>query len=311
MPWCPKCKLEYREGIKVCADCGTELVDDESLVEEVTTQEVVRLEKEENAQKLIKFLQYSNIEQPTYTYDENDKSYIVTVEKKDYKEAKKLFDAFYIAETEAEEARKKEAAANKEGSENDEDVITSASDDNEATSVFDEYDIKEENVGSDDEENISKKSNAAYVKKADQFKDLRSTGYLFIAVGLCGFLVLILNIIGVFKFYQGVFAWSVMTILFLIFILVGISSLSHSKRVKEQIEEEDTLTTAINTWLDETITANVLETVTVANEADEINYFKKTEYIKNAILEHFDRNLDDAYVDMLVEEFYNSHFESN
>ncbi len=27
MAWCPKCKNEYYEGIKVCADCGSELVD--------------------------------------------------------------------------------------------------------------------------------------------------------------------------------------------------------------------------------------------------------------------------------------------
>jgi len=27
MPWCPKCKNEYYEGITVCADCGSELVD--------------------------------------------------------------------------------------------------------------------------------------------------------------------------------------------------------------------------------------------------------------------------------------------
>jgi len=26
MPWCPKCKTEYRDGFKICADCGSELV---------------------------------------------------------------------------------------------------------------------------------------------------------------------------------------------------------------------------------------------------------------------------------------------
>ncbi|MCM1056181.1 MAG: hypothetical protein NC517_01020 [Firmicutes bacterium] len=26
MPWCPKCKTEYREGFTVCADCGSRLV---------------------------------------------------------------------------------------------------------------------------------------------------------------------------------------------------------------------------------------------------------------------------------------------
>ncbi len=29
MPWCPKCRSEYREGFLICADCGSELVDDE------------------------------------------------------------------------------------------------------------------------------------------------------------------------------------------------------------------------------------------------------------------------------------------
>lgn len=27
MPWCPVCKYEYKEGFKLCADCGAELVD--------------------------------------------------------------------------------------------------------------------------------------------------------------------------------------------------------------------------------------------------------------------------------------------
>ena len=27
MPYCPECKTEYREGIKICSDCEIELVD--------------------------------------------------------------------------------------------------------------------------------------------------------------------------------------------------------------------------------------------------------------------------------------------
>ncbi len=36
MPWCPKCKTEYREGILICADCGTELVEELAKNEENT-----------------------------------------------------------------------------------------------------------------------------------------------------------------------------------------------------------------------------------------------------------------------------------
>lgn len=42
MPWCPKCKSEYRDGFTTCADCGSALVDEETFV---------RLEAEQFAAK--------------------------------------------------------------------------------------------------------------------------------------------------------------------------------------------------------------------------------------------------------------------
>ena len=53
MPWCPKCETEYREGILVCADCGSALVDSLSATEEVfipkTPEEMIQNMSEEDA----------------------------------------------------------------------------------------------------------------------------------------------------------------------------------------------------------------------------------------------------------------------
>lgn len=43
MPWCPVCRNEYREGIKVCADCHTELV--ETLEPEERSEDAARQEE--------------------------------------------------------------------------------------------------------------------------------------------------------------------------------------------------------------------------------------------------------------------------
>ncbi len=46
MPWCLKCKSEYRDGFIVCADCGSELVSKERF-EELAVQEIAEKERAE------------------------------------------------------------------------------------------------------------------------------------------------------------------------------------------------------------------------------------------------------------------------
>ena len=46
MPFCPKCKAQYREGISVCADCKVELVDSLEEVEEAQAEGVQAEETE-------------------------------------------------------------------------------------------------------------------------------------------------------------------------------------------------------------------------------------------------------------------------
>ena len=53
MPWCPKCETEYREGIEVCADCGSALVEELSAVktdtEDFSFEEMIQNMNEEEA----------------------------------------------------------------------------------------------------------------------------------------------------------------------------------------------------------------------------------------------------------------------
>ena len=48
MPWCPICKNEYREGIKLCAECKVELVD---YLEE-TTEQSAEIDEQEKIARL-------------------------------------------------------------------------------------------------------------------------------------------------------------------------------------------------------------------------------------------------------------------
>lgn len=101
MPWCPKCKNEYKEGYTVCADCGCELVDslDEAPV-------AVYFGSEEEIDGILTFLQVNHIADVDKRFDEN--VYEIVTSKKNCDQVKKAISLYLkeIASSCTDEATK-------------------------------------------------------------------------------------------------------------------------------------------------------------------------------------------------------------
>lgn len=74
MPWCPKCKNEYVEGIRVCADCGSELVDSLEDVKEPEQEAVFVPDLQGLAADGAKDSEIEGVQEHQSLYDEKEKS---------------------------------------------------------------------------------------------------------------------------------------------------------------------------------------------------------------------------------------------
>lgn len=320
MPWCPNCKAEYQDGITVCSDCKIELVED--LNEAQVLIPFFQVSDKKTAEKLMKFFNYSDLFS-TYEYDEETEQYVVSVPPKKQMQAKKLYQAFYMVERErAANGESDLVPDEEEDTENidttevptnsDEDTYEAADNHaqaNEDSSDDEEYENdtpSDEITAFDDNEEESSPSN--YVMKEDQYKDLAGTVWIFLFFGIVGIIIVLLNVIGVFHFFNGLIPQTVMGIVFLLFIYVAISTNQKAKKVQTEIAAENKLTEQINEWLKANITHSFLDSIHNENISEEFNYLKKTDTIKEMLLKEFGpQNL--AYLDRLIEEYYTENFD--
>lgn len=310
MPWCPDCKTEYREGIATCHDCGKELVEN---LEEVSDYVILcSIEKEEDAKKLVKYLSYSNFES-YYEYSNKEDCYPIYVHGPELKKAKKAFEAFYTVELETKE--KDEKIKNLDTEEPLENITSKEEDDlNELIDLVEEASpksslLKEQQEEAEKDQIASMMyDGGAYEKKAEKSKELRSTAVTFFAFGIGGIVFVILNVMGVISFINGPLSYTVMTGLFLAFIAIGANSVTRAKKTAKEAIFEDEMTTKINHFLEETVTEQVIASMKEANYSEEANFIKVMEGIKGLVVKEFG-SLDNAFLDYIVEEFYNNHFE--
>lgn len=317
MPWCPQCKVEYVEGKQECVDCGSTLV--ESLEKEPF--KFLETEKELFAKKFVDFLIYSKISNVSYEYDEAEQKWMVLIDESTRKQVTKLYNVFYAVEITGATENTRSSANQKAVSESDltaldekeVDIFDSSNDtdsgnadgsEDKYSSLFDEEEL----------ESIieSKKPKTyippAYVKKEDQYKDLKSTAFTFFFVALLGIGVLILNAVGVLPLFDGVMTYIVMGGLFIAFLYIGVTTYAKSQKVEKEISSENNLTQSIERWLNQNITKEHLDAIDKESDNPEISFFKKIDHMKELILEEFGE-VDEGYLDQLLEEYYNSHFE--
>lgn len=106
MPWCPKCKNEYVEGVTVCADCGAALVE---ALEERTGNPLIFGEQEQ-MERLKDFLVYNGIGSAKTAYDSKDSVYELFVSDEERTKAAAAVSVFLKQEKEPEEETRREAA---------------------------------------------------------------------------------------------------------------------------------------------------------------------------------------------------------
>lgn len=293
MPWCPKCRNEYKKGIFVCADCNTELTEELEPVSDFTT--IANLKNEEHTDKLIEFLQSENIE-TVKEYSKDDDSFIISVHEKDVKIGKKLFNAFYTVEMEEmiKETFEEQTSEGKDISEH----IT-------------EYESDDNNLYEDETDNDSKliySASIPYIKKSEKSKDLKSTAVTFIFFGVVGIIFIIINILGIVTLFNNILSYIVMSIMFIGCLYMGLISLRDSKKADKDAVLEEELTREINKWLEEHISDDIINSFEDPDNSEEINYLSKIESIKKLTTDTFGE-IDEAYLDSVVEDFYNAKFE--
>lgn len=165
-----------------------------------------------------------------------------------------------------------------------------------------------------DEEQIPKPQlKGAYMNNEERAEENKTSAYTLLTVGVLGLAAVICIFFGVIPIVMSVFSkymiCGVMGVLFVLFIVMGVISLRNFRVFKKRAVKENNLTEEIRKWLSENVDPDAVDKELSLEELpDEIKYFQRFDHVKNTLQQKF-VNLDEAYVERLVEEMYGQLFE--
>lgn len=242
MPYCPKCDMEFVDGITTCSDCGGTLVASREIADAMKKQ----AEQEAMARRQAEY---------------------------------EAMQAEFLAADAADEAD----------------------------------DASMDHADSEDPSVVVRRApvrNRVYVKKSQQYDDLKSSASAFLLVGglllvfsiLCWMDVIKLPMAGVSR----IISQSVMTVLGIGSLIVAASSARSAKAVGAQIADEENVTQELIQWFADNYNGNELD-AQILRESGELApkelSLKRFELIQDILITTHDI-ADQAYVDLIAEDIY-------
>lgn len=275
MPWCPKCKSEYREGFTVCADCGCELVQEEQTDERVT----LTFGDEEQMMALEAFLKSNQILGVELRQDESDGLCELLVDRKSKQKALSVMQVFIVQENHRlEEARK-------------------------ATGGQVDAEAAEEQLREAAAARRAFRNGPLYQDSSQRADENRSSAWVLLFVGVLGLIVVILGIAGILPLNLGnpYLFYGVMGAIFVLFLVAGVVSMKNAKIFAGKAESENSLRSTMLEWCRQNLDGQEIDReIGIGDDSEEVRYFNRTAYLKDRLNHQF-VNLDQDFLDQFID----------
>lgn len=156
-----------------------------------------------------------------------------------------------------------------------------------------------------------------FQKASDKAENYRSGAYSLISIGILGLVFMILCVSGVIPINMPgssrIVSGIVMTLIFLIFLAVGVKSLDDAGKYQAMADREDKTTDEIHDWFIANYPKDIIDRAVFWEGDDdrgiEEDYFRRYRYIKQVIEEKYE-GLAPDHADKMVEDLYNEIYET-
>lgn len=145
-----------------------------------------------------------------------------------------------------------------------------------------------------------------YIEPQKRYEDNRSTGILFLSIGVIGAVATVLCWMDILTFPLNSFQLSILLAMFVAFIGFGIWSFKKASEIKGTISSENDHVADIRQWIEKNREGFCVSD-TAGLSGSEI-YFQREQDIRDAITGQFP-DIDESLLDIFVEETYQELFE--